>query len=584
MSKKITLLALLLATLITSAQWSTNSAENLLVANRVEQTSQQTTPKIARMANGSTYISWFELTTNGYLVRLQLLDKNGNKLFGTSGLLISSHPQNSWLTDYTLQADNDNNAIVIFPDIRTGSVATVNAYKISQSGTFLWGADGLGLSSGMNGDNMSVQSVITAANKTAVAWSAYNQNSDSSAICLTLLNSDGTYSWPEQVKRIVNQTGDGKEYGFPKLLKTNNESFILHYSSLGTGPGLAQDRELFARKYNQDGSIAWNKTICNRGGMQFFVPVSLIHDGSGGVVASWSDFGATPLFHAYLQHIKGDGTAVFADNGLEVVPSQDSHHFSPVVGYNSSSQLYYLSWRKTSSSQGFVGISAQKINAQAERLWGDEGKEIFPLSEGTMVPGMITPMADGNSMLLYSIDPVLGSINSYINAIKLDSNGNPLWTPQQKPIASSASAKSYLEVESDEGAKSWIIAWSDPRNHEDMYDTDIYIQNIDDNGLLGQTIPTGIENEVTKESVLLSNYPNPFNPETTISFNLTNAGAVALTVYNNKGEQVQQLVNSSLSAGLHSIKFNAAGLNSGVYFYKLTANGINQTQKMLLCK
>jgi len=85
-------------------------------------------------------------------------------------------------------------------------------------------------------------------------------------------------------------------------------------------------------------------------------------------------------------------------------------------------------------------------------------------------------------------------------------------------------------------------------------------------------------------NILFQNYPNPFNPETTINFSLINASTVALAVFNNKGELVQQLVNSSLSAGLHSIKFNAAGLNSGVYFYRLSANGINQTQKMLLVK
>tara|TARA_R110000868_G_scaffold294140_1_gene554735 strand:+ start:101138 stop:104020 length:2883 start_codon:yes stop_codon:yes gene_type:complete len=105
-------------------------------------------------------------------------------------------------------------------------------------------------------------------------------------------------------------------------------------------------------------------------------------------------------------------------------------------------------------------------------------------------------------------------------------------------------------------------------------------------GGTNQRIIDSIEDEKTNPSefILSQNYPNPFNPSTNISFNIPNAGKVELSVFNILGQKVHTLVNENLSAGLHSVTFDATGLTSGVYFYRLT-DGINiATQKMLLMK
>jgi len=85
-------------------------------------------------------------------------------------------------------------------------------------------------------------------------------------------------------------------------------------------------------------------------------------------------------------------------------------------------------------------------------------------------------------------------------------------------------------------------------------------------------------------NTLAQNYPNPFNPATTIGFTLAKNAAVNLTVYNTKGEVVKSLINNSLNVGFHSVNFNAVGLNSGVYVYKLTTPDNSITKKMILLK
>lgn len=82
----------------------------------------------------------------------------------------------------------------------------------------------------------------------------------------------------------------------------------------------------------------------------------------------------------------------------------------------------------------------------------------------------------------------------------------------------------------------------------------------------------------------LSNYPNPFNPTTNISFGIKESGYVSIKVFDLIGQQVAELVNEEKEAGYYSISFDASRLPSGVYIYTISANNFVQTRKMLLMK
>ena len=87
-----------------------------------------------------------------------------------------------------------------------------------------------------------------------------------------------------------------------------------------------------------------------------------------------------------------------------------------------------------------------------------------------------------------------------------------------------------------------------------------------------------------------SNFPNPFNPETSISFSLIESAVnTEISVYNSKGQKIKTLVNEMLPVGNHSVIWNGNDdsgepVSSGIYFYKLEAGDFNQTRKMLLLK
>ena len=91
-----------------------------------------------------------------------------------------------------------------------------------------------------------------------------------------------------------------------------------------------------------------------------------------------------------------------------------------------------------------------------------------------------------------------------------------------------------------------------------------------------QAIPT--------EYVLNQNFPNPFNPVTTIKYQIPHRSNVSLKIYDIIGNEIAELVNEEQEVGYYNAEFNAAKLSSGVYFYRLQAGDFVQTRKMILLK
>jgi Secretion system C-terminal sorting domain len=87
---------------------------------------------------------------------------------------------------------------------------------------------------------------------------------------------------------------------------------------------------------------------------------------------------------------------------------------------------------------------------------------------------------------------------------------------------------------------------------------------------------------IPNDYYLYQNYPNPFNPSTTIKFSLPKSSFVRLTVYDVTGKAVQTLVNEMLEAANYEKTFDASGLSSGIYFYKIEAEGFSEVKKMVL--
>jgi hypothetical protein len=100
----------------------------------------------------------------------------------------------------------------------------------------------------------------------------------------------------------------------------------------------------------------------------------------------------------------------------------------------------------------------------------------------------------------------------------------------------------------------------------------------------GDVLSTDDENLIANRFSLKENYPNPFNPTTTIEYSIGLAGPTKLMVYDVLGREMVKLVDEYRPIGSHKVVWNASNMPSGIYFYRLETSSFTRTQKMILMK
>ncbi len=152
--------------------------------------------------------------------------------------------------------------------------------------------------------------------------------------------------------------------------------------------------------------------------------------------------------------------------------------------------------------------------------------------------------------------------------IKLNQAGNTVW---YLPRSRRTTLKMYPYI----GSKIYIFGTVD--DWYSGYFTEVWKQSLTSGK---PTMEIG-EKYIFK---LQNNYPNPFNPSTSIKFSVPSTGLVTLKVFDITGKEVSTLVEGNIEQGEHEVNFNATHLASGVYFYKLTSGSFTEVKKMILVK
>ena len=91
-------------------------------------------------------------------------------------------------------------------------------------------------------------------------------------------------------------------------------------------------------------------------------------------------------------------------------------------------------------------------------------------------------------------------------------------------------------------------------------------------------------NEIPDELQIKGIHPNPFNPHTTIKYEISKSTYLSLKVYDISGREVTTLTKGNILAGAHEISWDASNYSSGIYFIKLSSNNFSQTKKIMLIK
>ena len=172
-------------------------------------------------------------------------------------------------------------------------------------------------------------------------------------------------------------------------------------------------------------------------------------------------------------------------------------------------------------------------------------------------------------------DPTEFTVNDGSGAVVVQRSGKYSYS---NVAADSALGKTVLKVGNKIGSLTGIVYYSFnqykfvPRTNADFV-------NVTLTGVNEQ--PASV---IPASYTLNQNYPNPFNPSTTIRFALPTAGQTTLRVYNLLGQEMATLVNDVMPAGVHSVRFNASSLSSGVYFFRIESGSFRAVKKMMLVK
>ena len=180
---------------------------------------------------------------------------------------------------------------------------------------------------------------------------------------------------------------------------------------------------------------------------------------------------------------------------------------------------------------------------------------------------------------VYSI-AIINTGNATLNVTQIEST-NPDFTVNPQSMTLSADAYGYTQVSftapGSEGEQSTTIRIHSNDSNESIVDVPLSVYVSETASVVGPP-------NMVRQFILAQNFPNPFNPVTTISYRLANARPVELTVYNVTGQKIATLVQGRQNAGAHMVRFNAAGLPSGVYIYRMRTGGHEQIKKMVLMR
>ncbi len=144
---------------------------------------------------------------------------------------------------------------------------------------------------------------------------------------------------------------------------------------------------------------------------------------------------------------------------------------------------------------------------------------------------------------------------------------------------------SYIKKEAIDSVNLYSFSYKDKRDENGVYFYKLSTYDIHGAAINSEEIKLGIS-EIS-DFKLHQNNPNPFNPTTMITYDLTSAGNVSLNVYSLTGKLIVQLINEVQAAGTYNVEFNSANfpeLSTGIYFYKLQTNYSSDIKKMILAK
>jgi hypothetical protein len=545
-----------------AAVWPTDPLVNvpLCTAN-----GDQVLPISIRDGAGGAIVTWSD-TRNGDAnsdIYVQRISAAGTVQWSANGVALCAAAGAQRFP--VLAPDGAGGAIVVWSDERAvGSNHAVYAQRISAAGAVQWAVDGVALD-----DNCQDMFSPILADGVGGAFVSWSRDGD---IYAQHISSDGEVQWQANGVPLCTAVDPQAEVC---LGPDGADGIIAAWVDSRSG-----DRDIYAQRVSTTGAIQWavdGVPLCSVSGVQ--QSPMIVTDGTGGAIVQWSDMRHnTGWVAAYAQRISASGVVQWPTNGVALSLLTQGNLM--IVADESGGAI-----ATRAGLPGTPRIYAQRISHDGAIQWMPGGVALcdavaiqYTLSYPS---SWVEPDGAGGAVVVWG-DESNGDFNSDIYAQRISADGAVQWNGGVA-VSTVTGSQSTPWIVSD-GFGGGIVTWSDSRNG--VANSDIYAQRVLANGQLGGS---GAASVPEASAFSLKSFPNPFNPRTTIAFELAEAGAIELAIYDLGGRLVRVVDSGSRAVGRYQATWDGQdndgrAVPTGTYFCRLNTAQGSQTKKMTLAR
>jgi hypothetical protein len=519
-------------------------------------------------------IIWSE-RNNNYNCRfhLQILNEDGSTVFVENGIPITADT-NSYLYDFeTVYGENSENIALVWAENRLG-YQQIFAQGIDTWGNLLWAdSTGICLTPLVSEATKPKISLInnSGTDEYYIGWEDFTDFFDSRITGQKIV--DGNLEWGTEGKFIVD-----REYN-DELTDVVENYYIWQSVSYN-------NRNIFCLKVDENGDPApgWpvdGLEVCFEDGVQRDARGLKVPDG---LLIIWEDM-RNGYLEIYGQIVTPNGEILWQDGGIPLIEGEYIDNFN--THYDNA---LYIVWNEQRESS-YPSYYMQKFNENGETLWQDGGIRIsYWTYDSQSEPVLVSVEQD----ILVVWQHIFIDYSTHINAQLVSPDGEMQYGLEGITICDPIMVQNFPQVYVN-GSDAYIC-WRDGRStimgEEGLVSIPgIYTQKI-------HLEPTSVEENLIEPNFILSNYPNPFNPETTISFSLITESTenTEINIFNIKGQRIRTIdchtetVEVSNNSNSYSVTWNGTDTNnqpvaSGIYFYQLNVDDkVIVSRKCLLLK
>jgi hypothetical protein len=501
--------------------------------------------------SGGMIVVWQDFRTGVADIYAQRFDANGNKLWGDGGVAVSTADNHQETP--VLVSNGSGGAVIAWQDLRSGIGYDIYAQAVSSAGALQWPAD-VAVCTASGSQVLEVITTDTAGGA-IIAWR--DSRGLSADVYAQRVSSTGTPLWTTDGVAVCTATGQQNDIS---IVADGLGGAFLAWRDPRNG---VSNNDIYAQALTSSGAPRWaaDGVPVASAALDQIEP-SISYDGAFGLLVVWQDARNGTDYDIFAQRMKPDGTPRWTANGVQVCDVDSSQSVPLVVSDGARGAI--LAWTDNRSSNKWPDVYAQRFDSSGVSLWGSNGVAVCSADSAQFLRTMIPDNA-GGAILGWDDERGAGQ-DEDLYAQSVSPSGAIRWNASGVKIGTGSGTR-RLTTSAPDGFGGALFAWEDFRNGAT---SDVF-------GLRVTSVGTGVEPSAAPRASagLLTPYPNPFNPHTTIEFTLGEPSRFTLSIHDVHGRLVRTLGTGESPAGTRAFHWDGTRADgsacaSGAYFAVLS--------------